>query len=202
MIRKTTPDMWAGIIIVGVVLLALPAAPAAYAQIYMFKDAGGVMHFTNTPTSSNYKPYTKKFVFYPRPRVRHSPKHYDNHIRLAANRFDIPFSLVKSVIKVESNFNPRAVSTKGAKGLMQIMPFNFKDLAIRNPYDPHENIQGGACYLKRMLDRFEGKMSLALAAYNAGPEAVDKYKTIPPYPETQNFVRKVMQFYQMYQRQG
>lgn len=164
--------------------------------IYMYRDAKGVMHFTNTPTSPRFKVFSKEFVSYPR--ILQPPSSFDEHIRKAADQYNIPASLVKSVIKVESNFNPRAVSTKGATGLMQIMPFNFEDLSIENPYDPQQNILGGACYLKRMLDRFNGELHLALAAYNAGPESVAKYQDIPPYPETQDYVRQVLKYFEYY----
>lgn len=164
--------------------------------IYMYRDGKGVMHFTNTPTSSLFKVFTKEFISYPR--ILQAPSSFDEHIHKAAEQYNIPASLVKSVIKVESNFNPRAVSTKGATGLMQIMPFNFEDLSIENPYDPQQNILGGACYLKRMLDRFNGELHLALAAYNAGPESVAKYQDIPPYPETQDYVRQVLKYYEYY----
>jgi soluble lytic murein transglycosylase-like protein len=174
-------------------------AGASDSLIYMYRDDKGVMHFTNTPTSSKYKIFSKQFVSYPP--IIQPPSSYDDHIRKAAAYYSLPFSLVKSVIKVESNFNPRAVSDKGATGLMQIMPFNFNDLEIENPYDPRQNILGGACYLKRMLDRFNGELSLAIAAYNAGPEAVAKYQSIPPYPETQDYVRQVLKYYQLYRNQ-
>jgi soluble lytic murein transglycosylase len=104
------------------------------------------------------------------------------------------------VIKVESDFNPEAVSKKGAKGLMQIMPDNFKSLAVKDPFNPSQNIMGGVLYLQRLLKRYEYKLPLVLAAYNAGPEAVDKYKNIPPYEETQNYVKKVMETYSQYKK--
>jgi soluble lytic murein transglycosylase len=107
--------------------------------------------------------------------------------------------LVKAIIKAESDFNPKAVSKKGAMGLMQIMPQNFQDLQIENPFDPRENIMGGTRYFKYLYDRFDGKLALSLAAYNAGPTAVDHYnKSIPPYKETEQYVERVLRYYRNY----
>ena len=119
-------------------------------------------------------------------------------IMKAHKKYGVEFSLIKAVIKVESDFNPEAVSKKGAKGLMQIMPDNFKSLAVKDPFNPYQNIMAGAFYLQQLLKRYEDKLHLALAAYNAGPEAVDKYKKIPPYKETQNYVKEVMKTYSRY----
>jgi len=110
----------------------------------------------------------------------------------------VSFPLLKAIIKAESDFDPHAVSKTGATGLMQIMPENFKPLGISDPFDPRENINAGARYFKQIYDRFKGKLTLSLAAYNAGPTAVDRYQTIPPYEETQEYVRRVMKFYYNY----
>lgn len=170
------------------------------ADIYMFVDKDGGIHFTNVPTSPEYKLFIKE-----QPQEENSPgkaefhtaeDQYDAIIQEASRKYDLPFSLLKAVIKVESAFNPYAVSRKGAVGLMQIMPENNQRLNIRNPYDPWENIMGGSRYLKEMLGKFDGDLSLALAAYNAGPKTVDRYqRTIPPYEETENYVKKVMSCY-------
>jgi len=105
------------------------------------------------------------------------------------------------MIKVESNFNPRAVSRAGALGLMQIMPKNLKSLKIRDPFDPFQNIMGGTKYLKYLLNRFDDRLSLALAAYNAGPKRVEEHNRIPPFPETQNYVKKVTRYYRLIRNQ-
>jgi soluble lytic murein transglycosylase len=167
------------------------------ADIYRYIDEKGVMHFTNAPSSSiqKYRLYIKE-----RPQVtqRYSSEKYDSLISDASERHGVSFPLLKAIIKAESDFDPHAVSKKGAKGLMQIMPENFKPLGIRDPFDPWQNINAGARYFKQMYDRFKGKLALSLAAYNAGPTAVDYYKTIPPYEETEEYVRRVLKYYYNY----
>jgi soluble lytic murein transglycosylase len=169
------------------------------ADIYKYKDKNGVLRFTNTRPSDKLK--FKVYIRERKPQKTRffSTTKYDKIITKAAKRHGVLFSLIKSVISVESGFNPRAVSSKGAKGLMQIMPGNYQSLAIRNPFDPYQNIMGGAHYLKRMIKRFDGQLKLVLAAYNAGPEAVARYKGIPPYPETQEYVKRVFRALRRYQ---
>jgi soluble lytic murein transglycosylase-like protein len=116
-------------------------------------------------------------------------------IRDAAERYGLSEQLVAAVIRVESGFNPRAVSPKGAQGLMQLMPGTASMLGVRNSFDPRENIDGGVRHLRSLIDRFSDNLALALAAYNAGERAVVQHGGIPPYPETQQYVTKVMSFY-------
>jgi len=160
----------------------------------VYRDANGVRHFTDQPPSARYRLFFKGSTSSMGPR-RASVSSYDDLISDAADRHGVDFSLIKAIIRAESNFNPEAVSKKGAMGLMQIMPENLKTLKIRDPFDPRENIMGGVRYVKQLLRRFNGEISLTLAAYNAGPSAVDRYKTIPPYPETEAYVKKVLKFY-------
>lgn len=115
----------------------------------------------------------------------------DALIKQVAAKYGIPENLFRSLVKNESGFNPRAVSSAGAMGLTQLMPSTAKALGVTDPFDPLQNLEGGAKYLRQQYDRF-GRWDLALAAYNAGPGAVQKYEGIPPYKETQNYVRKVL----------
>jgi len=171
------------LVCLGLVLVFLAATCVnVAADIYMYIDSNGILHFSNVPTSSQYRLYIKE-----RPGLglgTPDPRSFDRIIKEAARTHGLSEPLIKAIIKAESNFNPQAISKKGAKGLMQIMPKNFNSLNIRNPFNPHENIMGGAKYFKQMHTRYNGKLPLALAAYNAGPQSVDKYKSIPPFPET------------------
>lgn len=116
---------------------------------------------------------------------------FASEIRAASATYGIDEKLIASVIAVESKFNPRAVSRKGAYGLMQLLPETATRLSVRNIFDPAENINAGTHYLKELLDRFGQNLTLALAAYNAGPERVTQFRGVPPYPETQHYVRNV-----------
>lgn len=117
---------------------------------------------------------------------------FDHIISEVSTKFNIPQALIKSVISVESSFNPNSMSSAGAKGLMQLMPLTAEHLGVKNVWDPKQNIEGGTKYLRELVDRYDGNIKLALAAYNAGPGNVEKYNGIPPFKETENYVNKVL----------
>jgi soluble lytic murein transglycosylase-like protein len=127
-----------------------------------------------------------------------SPGQYSKAIKQASKKFEVESALIAAVIKAESDFNHRAVSNKGAKGLMQLMPATASLMDLDEPFNPKENITAGARYLSMLLSRFKYNKTLALAAYNSGPETVDAYGGMPPFPETRDFVRRVLRYYKLY----
>jgi soluble lytic murein transglycosylase-like protein len=179
------------------VCLALAAAAPASAQIYAIRDENGVLTLSDKPLGEGAQTYavrgassTVRVTRGGSEGVRSSQ--WDDVIDYRAREHGVRADLVRAVIQVESAFNPRARSHKGAMGLMQLMPATARDLGVRNAYDPLENIRGGVTYLRSLLDRFDGNEELALAAYNAGPGAVTKYGgTIPPYRETRDYVTRI-----------
>ncbi len=188
------------IVVLGTIFILSAAVSSVHADIYMYIDANGVMHFTNTPTSNEheYKVYIKERTSVSK--KFYSTNKYDHFITDASEQTGVDSRLLKAMIKAESDFNTRAVSKKGAMGLMQIMPENFKMLDLENPFDPLQNIRAGARYFQQLYKRFNGKLALSLAAYNAGPTAVDRYKRIPPYQETEEYVRRVLRYYRTFKQ--
>lgn len=134
------------------------------------------------------------------PQEEESLPPYHSIILQAADRHDIDPALICAVIMAESSYNPNAVSKSGARGLMQLMPKTARALGVKDSLNPEHNINGGAKYIRQLLDRFDGNVKLALAAYNAGSRYVKKYRGIPPFRETQNYVKKVMSYYEDYQK--
>ncbi len=179
--------------VVGLWFIFCIYAPAS-SDIYRYKDENGVWHFTNVRVDTRYKLYIREY----RKKPSEYLKEYGWIIKQASTRFDVESSLVKAVIKAESDFDPMTVSHKGAKGLMQLMPETANDMKVENPFSPVENIFGGTRYLSLLLERFKNNKRLALAAYNAGPAVVETYQGIPPYPETRSFVDKVLEYYKQY----
>jgi|Deesub1362A_J573_1020465.scaffolds.fasta_scaffold00004_14 soluble lytic murein transglycosylase len=164
-------------------------ASTSYADVYKYTDENGVIHFTDIPHANAKKIKTVKRE------NKTSDKNYESIINKAADKYRIDPMLIKAIIAAESNFNARAVSKKGAMGLMQLMPSTAVAMGVLNPFNPEENIEGGIRYLKHLLEKFDGDLNLALAAYNAGPTNVKKYGNVPPIKETQNYIKKVYSFY-------
>jgi soluble lytic murein transglycosylase len=189
-IKKTTFSL------IGVFFF-LSCCPAL-AEIYRYVDENGIWHFTNIRSDSRYKLYLPS-----------SSQNSDTIITefgyiidQAAEKFDIEDSLIKAVIKAESDFNYKAVSKTGAQGLMQLMPGTADAMDVKNPFSPEENIFGGTKYLSLLLERYDNNKTKAIAAYNAGPANVDTHNGIPPFPETEAFVKRVFTYYNEYVSQG
>lgn len=190
-------------------LVSALSAGIAHADIFRYVDADGTVHFTNVPNDSRYKVYLKEKKK-PDPvtdtlasEIRHyDPKdraRYAKHIQDAARINKLEPALIHAVISAESGYNPFALSPKGAAGLMQLMPATAKRYGVVNRLDPAQNIQGGARYLRDLVRMFNNDLHLAVAAYNAGENAVVKYgNRIPPYSETMTYVPRVMSYYKKY----
>jgi soluble lytic murein transglycosylase-like protein len=188
-------------------LLAASAA-AAHSQIYTYVDADGLRHYTDVPDNNRYR----LLILSPRERTASGDRYdamllakagrYDSIIERAATAASVEPNLLRAVIVVESGFNSRAVSKRGAMGLMQLMPATATRFGVSNPYDPLQNVHAGARYLKFLIDRFGQDVRLALAAYNAGEDAVDRNGgQIPPFSETMAYVPRVLKIYQMLRNQ-
>lgn len=180
------------------------------ADIYRYTDNTGVVHFSNVgvdagkkykkikPVASGKKTWTAPHSTAPSRAPLSSsnfPSTYVELINTVCGRHGVDPALVHAIVKVESDFNPYALSRKGAMGLMQLMPQTAVNMNVGNSFNPHDNIDGGVKYLRYLIDRYEGNLSLALAAYNSGETAVKRWGTIPPYRETQTYVQKIMKIY-------
>ncbi len=168
-----------------------------HADVYMYKDRSGVTHFTDSPNHSGYwlilrsKKRTKASSRQP-----YNKSKFSSLVRSAAKKHRIDPDLLHAVIRAESSYNPNAVSRAGAVGLMQLMPATAKRYGVRNRRDPVDNVNGGARYLRDLLKMFNSNVRLAVAAYNAGENAVIKYgRKVPPYRETREYVKRVLRFY-------
>jgi soluble lytic murein transglycosylase len=171
------------------------------ADIYRYVDGDGVVHFSNTQPDEKFSIYLREG-----PKAAHRASTaalpggswMNGYVDRVSRANDLPPALVHAIIKAESNGQRKAVSPKGARGVMQLMPFTSKRLRVADPFDPIENIEGGIKYIKELLVTFEGNLTNAVAAYNAGPAAVRKYGGVPPYQETRLYVRRVMDLYRQY----
>jgi len=186
------------------ICLLLTSTPSS-AGIYRYIDENGVIHFTNCPRDP-------KFILYLReskedvgeettaasPSYTKDSNNYDLLISEFSQKYQVDSALIKAMIRAESGFNPLAVSRKGAKGLMQLMPQTASRMNVSNVFNPKENIEGGVRYFKYLLSLFNNDLRLSLAAYNAGENLVAERRTIPPYRETVDYVRRVLNFYQSY----
>lgn len=170
------------------------------AGIYRYVDDKGVIHFTNCPRDPKFKLYIRESnedVGNVGSFSRDSNQ-YDPLISEFSKKYQVDFALIKAIIRAESGFNPGAISRKGAKGLMQLMPETASRLNVSNIFNPRENIEGGVRYFKYLLSLFDNDIRLSLAAYNAGENLVGELRSIPPYRETVDYVRKVLSYYQSY----
>lgn len=194
-----------------IALFPLLLSGTASADIFQYTDENGVVHFTNRPTGDGrFKLFMKGaggggatprpgvVPFAPQDRDLSRYTRYDEWIRQSASLYQIPEQLVRAVIKVESDYDARAVSYAGARGLMQLMPGTAERLQVRDINDPRENIFGGVRYLRILANMFNGDLELTVAAYNAGEEAVMRHGGIPPYAQTRDYVVKVTHFYRRY----
>ncbi|MCL2760206.1 MAG: lytic transglycosylase domain-containing protein [Desulfuromonadales bacterium] len=180
----------------------------ADSYIYRFEDEEGTVHFTDTPCDKRFK----KFMRIPEKVIQKDrkmrttfklgkigdPAQFGSIITACSKEYGVDESLIKAVINAESGYNPNAVSNKGATGLMQLMPKTAQGLNVNDAFNPEQNIRGGVRYLRFLLNTFNGDVSLAVAAYNAGLNKVVKYGGIPPYNETQNYVSRVLNYQQSY----
>jgi soluble lytic murein transglycosylase-like protein len=175
--------------------LVTGSIPAASAAPFLRVCKDGVIHyyFSNRPSRvpSGMRLSRRHQPPHPSGGRQLSPGELEPLLNAVSQQHNLPASLIKAVIRVESNFNPAATSPKGAQGLMQLMPGTADDLQVANPYDAQENVWAGARYLKMLLEKFHYRLPLALAAYNAGPKRVDQHQDVPPIRETRNFVREV-----------
>ena len=180
----------------------LSIASNVHSDIYRYTDQEGVIHITNVPTEANV-PYVlvmreKRVTF----KIAGTMSTYDPIIEKVSEKYDIDSTLVKAIIKAESNFNNRAVSPVGAKGLMQLMPATAASLQVDDSFHPENNIEGGVRYLRYLLNLFNGNLPLVLAAYNSGENTVMRYNNmIPPYRETRTYVKRVLHYLEQYRKE-
>jgi len=188
--------------LLGFLISCILQLPPADADIYKYEDTEGVLHFTDSPTDGRFKIFMrdikKDIKLRTSFRITGNPAEYESLINRYALEYGVDRSLVKAVIHAESGYNPNAVSRKGAKGLMQLMPKTAEHLKVADTFDPAQNIRGGVRYLRFLLNTCKGDETLALAAYNAGLSRVAQHNGVPPFAETRNYVEKVLAYRNSY----
>lgn len=185
--------MLPALLVVGILAAG---AGSAEAEVYRLLAPDGTAHYTNAPTDPRYQ----RDGLSPRPgvtwtRMQLTSLPYAEEVTAAAGRYGIPAPLIHAVIRVESGYNPRAVSRRGAQGLMQLMPETAALLGVRDSFNPYQNIDAGARHLRGLMERFGDDLPLVLAAYNAGEQAVVTYRGVPPFQETRQYVSRVIGLY-------
>ena len=170
------------------------------ADVFVYKDKQGVLIFTNVPTHQGFRRVIRETNGNVAPFS--STNGYEDLIQSVSERHQLDADLIRAAIRAESNFNSGARSNKGAMGLMQLMPDTARLHNVVDAYDPNDNVEGGVRHLKMLLGRYQGDLQLSLAAYNAGSQAVDRHGGIPPFVETREYVRRVLQYYDSYRGGG
>jgi soluble lytic murein transglycosylase-like protein len=189
-------------------LCVLTASGGARADIYKYVDEDDIVHFTDAPTDKRFKVFMRdlKKDKELRTKLKYAssvnPAEFEQLIKNCSDKYGVNSCLVKAVIHAESGYNPNAVSSKGASGLMQLMPGTARSLKVADRFNPKDNVEGGVKYLRFLLDTFRGDVSLAVAAYNSGLSKVAKYGGIPPYNETRTYVARVLSYMKSYQESG
>jgi soluble lytic murein transglycosylase-like protein len=187
--------------------LCLGALSPVKAEIYGYQDAAGTWHFTNVKKPGGgwralqFEGRRSRVYKTPVGRRDNSPERftrYDAHILEAARLYQLPEAFLRAVMHVESNFDPNVVSVDGAMGLMQLMPFTARMMGVTNPFDPRQNVLGGARFLRILANQWNGDLVRTLASYNAGSGAVERYNGVPPFAETRRYVNRVIQHYYSY----
>jgi soluble lytic murein transglycosylase-like protein len=190
--------------VVLVAMTLVTFATGTWGSMYICREKSGAVNFTNAPVGANCQVYslTQNIGFTANVGTATESTTYDQDIRRIGHRYQVDPPLIKAIIQAESDFDHRAVSRRGALGLMQLMPDTARELHVGNPFNARENIDGGTRYIRQMLDSFNGNLTLSLAAYNAGPGLVSRTGGVPEIPETKQYVAKVLRQYKEYKRQN
>ena len=209
MLSRLTSYVNQAILCIGAVFFCALITPHhAGADIYRYVDEDDIVHFTDAPTDKRFKVFMRdlKKDKELRTKLKYAssvnPAEFEQLIKTCSEKYGVNSCLVKAVIHAESGYNPNAVSSKGASGLMQLMPGTARSLKVADRFNPKDNVEGGVKYLRFLLDTFKGDVSLAVAAYNAGLNKVAKYGGIPPYNETRTYVNRVLSYMKTYQESG